>query len=148
MEFTNLLEKKSAEIIESALASLNRAHLKSYTKSTEQKNRSRLMNLLSLTRQCIKEKNLLPITEYSEKIAKERYKQGFDLFEVHTAFNVLEEVLWKRVVQNIEPQKLGEALGFISTVLGTGKETLALTYVALASKHKTKTLNLEELFNR
>jgi hypothetical protein len=33
-------------------------------------------------------------------------------------------------------------------VLGTGKETLALTYVALASKHKTKTLNLEELFNR
>jgi hypothetical protein len=103
MEFTNLLEKKSAEIIESALASLNRAHLKSYTKSTEQKNRSRLMNLLSLTRQCIKEKNLLPITEYSEKIAKERYKQGFDLFEVHTAFNVLEEVLWKRVVQNIEP---------------------------------------------
>jgi hypothetical protein len=34
----------------------------------------------------------------------------------------------------------------ISTVLGTGKESLALAYVSLASKQKAKSLNLTQLF--
>jgi len=41
---------------------------------------------------------------------------------------------------------LAEALGLISTILGTGKESLALAYVGLASKQKTKSLNLTQLF--
>jgi hypothetical protein len=88
------------------------------------------------------------MTGYAEKIAKERFDAGFDLHEVHTAFNVLEETIWKKVVENVEPSGLGKALGLISTVLGAGKESLALTYVSLASKSKTKTLNLSELFGR
>jgi len=39
-------------------------------------------------------------------------------------------------------------LGLIRTVLGAGKEELALSYVALASKTRTQTLNLTELFGR
>jgi hypothetical protein len=86
--------------------------------------------------------------EYAAKIAKERFDSGFDLHEVHTAFNALEEELWNRVTKNIAPENLGEALGLISTVLGAGKEELALSYVNLASKTKTPTLNLTELFGR
>ncbi|MCX8105613.1 MAG: hypothetical protein N3D80_07080, partial [Ignavibacterium album] len=97
---------------------------------------------------CIRDKNLLPMSEYAGKIAKERFENGFDLYEVQTAFNVLEEELWNTVIENIEPQNLGEALGLVSTVLGAGKETLAINYVELASKQKPKRLNLEELFNR
>ena len=148
MDLKELLKTQSAEILKSAIQSLNCAHLKSYDKSSESENKKRLLNLLTLTEKCVDEKKLLPMKEYSAKIAKERFDAGFDLHEVHTAFNALEEEIWNRVTKNISAENLGEALGLISTVLGAGKEELALTYVQLASKTKTQTLNLTELFGR
>ncbi len=148
MDLKELLKTQSAEILESALQSLNCAHLKSYAKSSPNDNRKRLLNLLTLTKQCVVEKKLIPMKEYAAQIAKERFDAGFDLHEVHTAFNALEEEIWNRVTKNIAPENLGEALGLVSTVLGAGKEELALTYVTLASKTRTQTLNLTELFGR
>ena len=148
MDLKELLKTQSSEILEGALQSLNCAHLKSYSKSSGDENKKRLLNLLTLTQQCVVEKKLLPMKEYAAQIAKERFDAGFDLHEVHTAFNALEEELWNRVTKNIEPENLGEALGLVSTVLGAGKEELALSYVTLASKTRTQTLNLTELFGR
>jgi hypothetical protein len=148
MDLKELLRTQSGEILENALQSLNCAHLKSYSKSSQEENKKRLLNLLTLTQQCVVEKKLIPMKEYASKIAKERFDAGFDLHEVHTAFNALEEELWNRVTKNISAEILGEALGLISTVLGAGKEELALTYVTLASKTRTPTLNLTELFGR
>jgi hypothetical protein len=148
MDLNELLKTQSKEILESATQLLNCAHLKSYDRSTEGENTNRLLNLFTLTQQCVSEKKLLPMKEYSAQIAKERFNAGFGLHEVHTAFNVLEEEIWNRVTKQIKPDNLGKALGLISTVLGAGKEELALTYVSLASKSKTQTLNLTELFGR
>lgn len=148
MDLKELLKTQSVEILENALQSLNCAHLKSYSKSSRDENKKRLLNLLTLTQQCVAEKKLLPMKEYAAQIAKERFDSGFDLHEVHTAFNALEEELWNRVTKQIASENLGEALGLISTVLGTGKEELALSYVSLASKTRTPTLNLTELFGR
>jgi len=148
MDLKELLKTQSGEILESAIQSLNCAHLKSYDKSSESENKKRLLNLLTLTQQCVVEKKLLPMKEYAAQIAKERFDAGFDLHEVHTAFNALEEELWNKATKNLKPENLGEALGLISTVLGAGKEELALSYVALASKTRTQTLNLTELFGR
>jgi hypothetical protein len=148
MDLKELFKTQSSEILENALQSLNCAHLKSYSKSSQEENKKRLLNLLTLTQQCVVEKKLLPMKEYAAKIAKERFDSRFDLHEVHTAFNALEEELWNRVTKNIAPENVGEALGLISTVLGAGKEELALSYVNLASKTKTPTLNLTELFGR
>ncbi len=148
MDLKELLRTQSGEILENALQSLNCAHLKSYSKSSPSENKKRLLNLLTLTQQCVFEKKLIPMKEYAAQIAKERFDAGFDLHEVHTAFNALEEELWNRVTKNIAPDNLGEALGLISTVLGAGKEELALSYVTLASKTRTQTLNLTELFSR
>lgn len=148
MDLKELLKTQSSEILENALQSLNCAHLKSYSKSSQGENKKRLLNLLTLTEKCVVEKKLLPMKEYAAQIAKERFDVGFDLHEVHTAFNALEEELWNRVTKNIEPENLGEALGLVSTVLGAGKEELALSYVTLASKTRTQTLNLTELFGR
>lgn len=148
MELKDLLKNQSSEILENAIHSLNRSHLKSYDKSSESENKKRLLNLLTLTQQCILEKKLNPMKEYAAQIAKERFNAGFDLQEVHTAFNVIEEELWKRITEYVESANLGEALGLVSTVLGAGKAELALTYVALASKTRTQTLNLTELFGR
>lgn len=84
--------------------------------------------------------------EYASKIAEERFQSGFDLFEVQTAFNVLEEIIWKKIINELPPQDYAEALGMISTVFGAGKDMLATTYVSLASKIKTSSMDYRALF--
>jgi hypothetical protein len=59
---------------------------------------------------------------------------------------VLEETLWTWIVRELSPGQLGEALGLVGTVLGAGKDELARTYVALASRSHAPSLNLEALF--
>ncbi|QQS36183.1 MAG: hypothetical protein IPM56_18405 [Ignavibacteriales bacterium] len=148
MQLSSFLEKNRSEIINESFGNLQRAHLKSYSQSGEEQNRKRLEKLFELTCRCVLTENLFEITEYSEKIARERFEAGFDLHEVHKAFNSLEETIWKKIISDVDPSELGKALGLISTVLGAGKESLALTYVSLAGKRKTTTLDLSSLFER
>ncbi len=147
MKLYELLEAKREEIISEAYRSLERAHLKSYASTGNEENMYRLTMLFDITIECIEKKNLQPIIQHSESVSRRRYEASYDLHEVHTAFNVLEESLWKRILHDIESDELGDALGTISTILGAGKETLALTYVNLVSKSKSKSLNLSSLFS-
>jgi hypothetical protein len=146
MKLHEILVNNQTDIINEAFYSLERSHLKHYDTSRADENWQRLAKLFDLTLNGIKTKNLVDMVNYSEKVAKERFESGFDLHEVHTAYNVLEEALWKLIVKEIAPSELPESLGLISTMLGTGKESLALAYVSLASKRKAKTLNLSQLF--
>ncbi len=148
MELYKFLVENKSQIRNEATESLERAQLKSYKAASTEKNRSRIEKLLELTIVSVENKNLVGMTAYAVQIAKERFNAGFDLHEVHTAFNVLEETLWGKIIKNCASSELGEALGLVSTVLGAGKETLALSYVSLASKSKTRTLDLSELFGR
>ena len=146
MKLDKILVNNQTEIINEAFYSLERSHLKHYDTSRADENWQRLAKLFDLTLNGVKTKSLVDIVNYSERVAKERYESGFDLHEVHTAYNVLEEALWKTIVREIAPTELPESLGLISTVLGTGKEALAIAYVSLASKQKLKSLNLTQLF--
>jgi hypothetical protein len=65
---------------------------------------------------------------------------------VQTAFNTLEEAMWKRVVADVPPAELAEAIGLLSTTLGFGKDALARRYVSLASARHVPTLDLSALF--
>ena len=146
MKLHEILVNNQTDIINEAFYSLERSHLKHYDTSRADENWQRLAKLFDLTLNGVKTKSLVDIVNYSERVAKERYESGFDLHEVHTAYNVLEEALWKTIVREIAPTELPESLGLISTVLGTGKEALAIAYVSLASKQKLKSLNLTQLF--
>jgi hypothetical protein len=66
---------------------------------------------------------------------------------VQTAFNVLEEVLWLRILKQFPPAEQGEALGLVGTVLGAGKDALARKYVSMATRTRTPSLNLQALFS-
>jgi len=146
MKLHEILVNNQTDIINEAFICLQRSHLKHYDSSQADENWQRLAKLFDLTLNGVKSKSLVEMVTYSEKIARERYESGFDLHEVHTAYNVLEESLWKIIVKEIAPSELAESLGLIGTVLGTGKESLALAYVSLASKQKVKSLNLTQLF--
>jgi hypothetical protein len=146
MKLYEILLNNQTEIINEAFTSLQRSHLKHYESSRADENWQRLEKLFDLTLNGIKTKSLVEMVTYSEVIAKDRYESGFDLYEVHTAYNVLEEALWKCIINEVDSKELAESLGLIGTVLGTGKESLAIAYVSLASKQKVKSLNLTQLF--
>jgi hypothetical protein len=59
---------------------------------------------------------------------------------------VLEETIWIRLVNTLPSGQMAEAAGLLSTVLGAGKDSLARTYVSLASKQHVPTLDLSALF--
>jgi hypothetical protein len=146
MKLHEILINNQTDIINEAFTYLQRSHLKHYDTSRADDNWQRLAKLFDLTLNGIKNRSLIEMVTYSEKIAKERYESGFNLHEVHTAYNVLEESIWKAIVKEVDSTELAESLGLIGTVLGTGKEALAIAYVSLASKQKVKSLNLTQLF--
>ena len=83
---------------------------------------------------------------HADTIARERFSAGYDLWEVQTLFNVLEEVVWNRILKELPPGDFAEAIGLVSTAPGTGKDTLARRYVTLAGKARVSTLYLQSLF--
>ena len=146
MKLHDILLNNQTEIINEAFYSLERSHLKHYDSSRADENWQRLAKLFDLTLNGVKSKSRVDMVTYSEKIAKERYESGFDLHEVHTAYNVLEESIWKAIIKEVDSTELAESLGLISTVLGTGKESLAIAFVSLSGKQRVKSLNLSQLF--
>lgn len=146
MDISAFLESQTNDIVEAACTAMNRTHLEHYERDGATKTRERIATLYSLAKQCVKQRNLAPVVAHAEQIAAERYTAGFDLWEVQTAFNVLEESIWVRIFKSVPPAELAETLGLISTVLGAGKDTLARKYVSLASKTKAPSLNLQSLF--
>ena len=146
MNLHQLLHEHSTDIIAEAQAAIGRAGLAHYEKSGSEHTHQRLKALYTLTAKAVKEKNLGPMIAHAETVARERFEAGFDLSEVQTAYNVLEEAMWMHVLKNLSPAELGEALGLISTVLGAGKDKLARTYVSLASRSKAPSLNMQSLF--
>jgi len=141
-----LLACNADVILVKAVEKAERAHLKHYEESGAAVLRQRLKALLDLTVQAVKERNATQMVRHAEKIARERFVSGYDLSEVQTAFNVLEETMWRLILREMEPRDYAEALGLVSSALGTGKDALARAYVSLASRTRAPHLDLRWTF--
>lgn len=147
MDLVQLLESQGEEIVGEAAEGLSRAGLRHYEASGEEENRQRVARLFALTRESVKSRDLAPMLEHARGVAGERFRDGFDLQEVQAAFNALEEVIWRRITVGLQPADYPEAFGLASTVLGAGKQALAVEYVSLASqKGSVRSLDLSALF--
>jgi hypothetical protein len=142
-----LLRQTRVPNLERAIESLERSGLPHYASSAAPENRQRLAALYDVAAECIERRHLGPMHQHARTVAQERYRGGFGLLEVHTAFNVLEEAIWRAVTERMAPEDYPEAFGLVSTVLGAGKQALAIAYVALADpRARFETLDLSELF--
>lgn len=147
MDLHELLLENRARAVDEALVGLSRSALPHYSVERSAQNRVRLERLYDLCLQCIADRSLTPICDYARQVAGERHREGIDLREVHTAFNVLEESIWRLITANMQPPEVVRALGQASTVLGAGKQALAIEYVNLAGHHDPgQSLDLTELF--
>jgi hypothetical protein len=142
MNLIQLLETDGGEIVAAAADALSLARLRHYVESEEVENLRRVSTLFALTLRCVRSRDLVPMLDHARAVARERFRDKFDLHEVQSAFNVLEEEIWKRITAKIPPADYPEAFGLASTVLGAGKEALAVEYVSLAG-HQREDLSLD-----
>lgn len=146
MNLNDLLREKEASIVDEATRSLERSVLPHYQQAGLEVGRKRLMELYRLVRAGIADRDLAPVVDYMAQVADERYHAGYAIREVQIAINVLEEAMWDYIVQDTPPNELAESLGLVSTALGAAKDSLARTYVSLASQIKAPSLDLSALF--
>ena len=145
MELIGVLNDARAEILEEAAEAIQRSHLGHYKASSEELCH-RLETLFDIVVDCLRSRDLNQVVKYAEQVGRDRFTGGFGIGEVQTAFNVLEESMWHHVVAGVPNAELVESLGLLSTVLGVGKDTLARTYVSLASQEHVPSLDLRALF--
>ena len=146
MDFNSILLNAKPQIIDEAYVALSRCHIVHYQHAGESLTRQRLTDLCDLVIAAIHDRELAHIGAYSEQVAIQRFNAGFDVSEVQTAYNSLEEALWRHAVNEVPNVDLAEAVGLLSTVLGYGKDTLARKYVELASSRHVHSLDLSKLF--
>lgn len=146
MDVAALLVTQEAEVLDEAYDALERSHVTHYEAAGESFTRKGLADLFHLVVASIGDRDLAEMSVYAEKVAEQRFGQGFDISEVQMAFNALEEAMWRRVVAGTPPDQLAEAVGLLSTVLGFGKDALARKYVSLASQRHVPSLDLSALF--
>jgi hypothetical protein len=86
------------------------------------------------------------VVRYTQQLARERFSGGYDLCEVQSAINALEEAIWERIFSTLPATELPRTLGIVSTILGISKDALACGYVELATRGHVGSLDLRALF--
>ena len=146
METAAFLAQERDAILDEAEAALVRSHAEHYEAAGQAEVRRRLEALLDRLLGALRERDLGPMIGYAQEVAEERFEAGYNLSEVQTAFNALEEATWQRVLGDLEPSQYAEALGLVSTILGAGKDALGRRYVSLAAHTHAPSLDLRALF--
>jgi len=141
-----VLDNEAVAIVTEATAALERSQQRHYAAVGADAVHDRLQLLLELVRKSLITRDLVPIVEYSTRLAHERFDAGFDIREVLTAFNVLEEAIWGKVLEALPPAEFANAIGMVGTVFGAGRDALSCTYVSLASQQHVPSLDLTALF--
>lgn len=125
MDAAELLARQFDEIISEAAEKMARSHLRSYETGGAAQTRERLKALCSTLLESLQTNSPSSMIRYAEKIGEERFSAGFALAEVQTAFNVLEESIWNKILEEMKPVEFAGAVDSVNEMLRTGKEAIA-----------------------
>jgi hypothetical protein len=142
---TDILRENSDDLVNDVVAEVHQARLEHYEAEGLRALRERVQALLDLTLECLDSCRAEPINDWAVRVARERYSAGYDLLELQTAINAVEEALWKRILSNTGPEDLAHALGLVNAILGMSKDTLARTYVSLATEREAPQVDFSKL---
>lgn len=146
MEARQFLERERKAIVAAADTALTRSGARHYQAAGEAEVHLRLEALFDHLLGALVARDLGEMISYAEGVAERRFDAGYDLSEVQTAFNVLEEATWTRAIAELDAAHLAQTLGLVTTILGAGKDALARRYVSLAAQAHAPSLDLRALF--
>jgi len=136
MDAIELLRKKGGEIVDEATDTILGSHLRHYENADPAQTRARLNSLCDLTLECLVTRSVTPAIKYAETVARQRFSSGFSLREVQTACNVLEETIWRHILDEMKPNEYADAVMQVDTPLRIGKESIARMYFSFLSEEK------------
>ena len=139
-----VLDRERSSIVAAAFGSLRRSHTH-YEAAGVAETQRRLEALYNELCAAVSSRDLASIVGFARHLAAERFRSGYDLSEVQSAFNALEEAIWSTVCSRQRPEQLALSLGLVSTVLGAAKDALAREYVSLASRTHVQSLDMRAL---
>lgn len=146
LELPLVLDRERGSIIAAALDAIrhSRTH---YGAAAPDETQRRLESLYDELSRAVSRCDLASINQYARDLGAARFRAGYDLSEVQSAFNALEEATWSTLCARLQPDQLAFSLGLVSTVLGAAKDALAMEYVSLASRTHVRSLDLRALFS-
>ena len=142
----DFLDRHRDEIVDAATTALTRAHAAHYDAAGAEERRRRIETLYDDMCDAVACRRLERVLATARSIARERFAAGYDLSEVQTAFNALEEAVWRTTFAHAQPERYREILALATTVLGAAKDALAREYVSLATRAQTPSLDVTALF--
>lgn len=132
MEASAVLASAQERVVEEAVAVLAQRDQADHHAPRPEEHRRNVRQLFELVLRCVREGCAEPIITPSEQIAAHSFAAGIDIVEVHGAFNVLAEALWRHVAGALAGEQRVQALGLVNAIAGAGKDTVARTYITLA----------------
>ena len=134
MQISVILVRTEDRVIGDAVAALEQRDQARRGVPSPAERRRDVEYLLELVRQCLHQGRPDPIIKPSGQLAADYFGAGIDLADVQAAFVVLQDVLWRHLSDVLPGDQQVETLRLVNAILGTGKDTLARTYVALAKE--------------
>ena len=134
MEASAVLASSEDRVVDEAVVALaNRDRAHHASPGTDDRRRN-VRQLFRLVLRCLHESRAEPIIKPSEQIAAYCFAAGIDLAEVQGEFSALTDALWHHLADSLVGEQRVEALGLLHAIVGAGKDALARTYLALASR--------------
>jgi len=146
MDAADFLKREREAIVDAAASALEGRHVRHYETTDPAEVRGRLQTLFDHMLAAAAERDLSQMVTYAKHVAQERFEAGYDLSEVQSAFNALEEAAWRRVFDSLDPADFAQTLGLVSTILGAAKDALGRAYVSLATDAHAPSMDLKALF--
>ncbi len=134
VEMSAVLASAEDRMVGEAVAALERRDQAHRRTASAADRRRYVRDLFGVVVQCVREGGTEPIIASSRRVAADRFAAGFDIAEIQGEFGVLEEVLWRHVVDALAAGQRIEAQRLVSTILGAGRDAVARTYVVLAGQ--------------
>jgi hypothetical protein len=145
MDVHTVLSQSRQAVLDETVHTLRTAHFVHYESWGDTVTRERIGDLLTHVMASLHDRDLAQIVAHCEKVAQERFNSGFDIVEVQTAFNTLEQTMWRVVVANAPSTDVAEWIGMLSAILGAGKDAVARTYVRLATHRHVPAIDIAAL---
>ena len=133
-ELRDFLTQNKDLIIAASFDSICKRKLNYYGNNEKEDTLHKLKSLLEVIVRCIENNEKSEIVAYIHAISKERYKNGYILFEIQTVINYIEENIWNLLQQSSIGHKV-EALKLISSYLGVAKQQLASDFIKYSKKN-------------
>jgi hypothetical protein len=140
------LEAHAQEIVDEAVELLAHRLNPPYQPVAPEVLKERLGKTMTTVITALKERTPLPVIEHGKRVAQARFHAGYQLEEIQTAFNALEETLWNFMVKEADAAHLAQDLAMVGSVIGAIKDELGRSYVALATQYHAPSINTSKLF--